>query len=561
MPGELCREWLGQHHVGTRFTQKLGTPSERGQHGRRQVGRKEARWMGIEGQGHGIAAAGARDAPSFLQQGAVAQMDAIEVANGNRRATQRSPQLPGDVVATADELHSLRDTGQIPLRQITAISTSASLSHLIGPMTSDRPPRPWPYLQPALFGVALVLYASVMPLGLSRVDGASQVAEALELGTGTTRGFFALLATRLGQYLPLGDTPARATFVSAVFCALAVAIAARLALRACMLLRPPANARQEERHFAHEPIAAAGAGLALAFSLTTFELGVTATTAAPTLALLLGAVLAGFALLRDHARADAAYVLAALAGFSAGVDSVAGPLLWPLLLGLSIWALRKGARWPLMAPLCFVAAWGASALAAVAVSSTTLTLGELLSGMQPLGVHSRGPLSPVLVELADEVGVIGSLLAVIGAVALAARSTLLAAWLVLTVVVSLLFAASSLPGPVAAPTRSAFPLAASILCTLAGTGLVHIANRLGRARAAGAFALAAILVASPALDGGARRWTHRAISPMHLLDRALARAQIRHVVCPGTPEMEGLFHLAKAQGLRPDLALGRCDGR
>jgi hypothetical protein len=428
-------------------------------------------------------------------------------------------------------------------------------------MTSGRPPRPWPYLQPALFGVALVLYASAMPLGLSRIDGASQVADALELGTRASRSLFALLAMRVGQYVPFGDTTTRATFVSAVFCALAVALAGRLALRACMLLRPPANARQEERHFAHEPIAATGVALAVAFSLTTFELGVTATTAAATLALLLGAVLAGFSLLREYARADAAYVLAALAGFSAGVDSVAGPLLWPLLLGLSIWSLRKGARWPLIAPLCFVASWGASALAAVAVSATTLSLGELLAGMQPLGVHSHGPLWPVLVELADEVGVIGSLLAVIGAVALAARSTVLSAWLVLTVVVSLLFAASSLPGLVAAPTRSAFPLAAAILCTFAGVGLVHIASRLGRARAAGAFALAAILVASPALDGGERRWSHRGISPMHLLDRALDRAQIRHVVCPGTPEMEGLFRLAKAQGLRPDLDLGRCDGR
>ena len=400
-----------------------------------------------------------------------------------------------------------------------------------------------------------------MPLGLSRIDGASQVADALELGTGASRGFFALLAMRLGQYLPFGDTPTRATFVSAVFCALAVALAGRLALRACMLLRPPANARQEERHFAHEPIAAMGSALAFAFSLTTFELGVAATTAAATLALLLGAVLAGFALLRESSRADAAYALSALAGFSAGVDSVAGPLLWPLLLGLSIWSLRKGARWPLIAPLCFAAAWGASVLAAVAVSSTTLSLGEVFAGMQPLGMHGHGPIGPVLVELADEVGVIGSLLAVIGAVALAARSTLLAAWLVLTVVVSVLFAASSLPVPVDTSTRSALPLAAAILCAFAGAGLVHIASRLGRARAAGAFALAAILVASPALDGGARRWAHRGIFPMHLLDRALARAQIRHVVCPGTPEMEGLFRLAKAQGLRPDVDLGRCDGR
>src|SRR6266542_506529 len=125
-------------------------------------------------------------------------------------------------------------------------------------------------IPPTLFGVALVIYASAMPLGLSRIDSAFRVADALELRSGASSGFWALLAMRLGQYLPFGDTPTRTTLVSAVFCALAVAFAGRLALRACMLLRPPPNARQEQRHFAHEPIAAIGAALAVAFSLTTF---------------------------------------------------------------------------------------------------------------------------------------------------------------------------------------------------------------------------------------------------------------------------------------------------
>jgi hypothetical protein len=44
---------------------------------------------------------------------------------------------------------------------------------------------------------------------------------------------------------------------------------------------------------------------------------------------------------------------------------------------------------------------------------------------------------------------------------------------------------------------------------------------------------------------------------MRLLDRALARAQIRSVVFPGTVEMDGLFRLAHALGLRPDLEIGK----
>jgi hypothetical protein len=63
-------------------------------------------------------------------------------------------------------------------------------------------------------------------------------------------------------------------------------------------------------------------------------------------------------------------------GLSAGVDAVAGPLLWPLLVGLAVWALRKGARWPLLAPALFVAVWGDSALAAVACSAVPVTVGR-----------------------------------------------------------------------------------------------------------------------------------------------------------------------------------------
>jgi hypothetical protein len=415
-------------------------------------------------------------------------------------------------------------------------------------------------LDPAIFAGALVLYALAMPLGLARVEGAAQVAAGIALDTSAQPAFFALLAMRAGQFLPFGDAPLRATFASAVLCALAVALVARLCLVVCALLRPPTNARQDARAFAHEPIAATGAALAAAFSLSTFDLGVSAGSAAATLVVLVAALLPGFALLRDHNRVTAGYMLAGIAGLTAGVDPVAGPLLWPPLVGLAIWSLRKGARWPLLAPLCFVVAWGASALAHVAASSVPMAGTWLFSGVGQLGMQGGSGLWASAVELADEIGVVGSLLAAIGMVVLATRASVLTAWLALTVLTSLLFAHSVERGVALwAPTRAALPLAIAVTCVFACVGVLHVSSRLGRARVAATFALAAMVVFSPAMDSGRSR--RRATLPMHLLDLALSRAEVGSLVCPGTAEMDGLFRLAHAQGLRPDLEIGRCGGK
>ena len=425
-------------------------------------------------------------------------------------------------------------------------------------MTRVCKPRDWPVLDPAIFAGSLLLYAFAMPLGLASVEGASQVAAGISLDTSAQPAFFALFAMRVGQFLPFGDTPLRANLVSAVLCALAIALVGRMCLQACALLRPPSNARQEPRDYAHEPIAAIGAALAAAFSLSTFDLGTAAGSAAATFAVLAGALLPGFALLRDHNRSGAGYLLAGIAGLSAGVDPVAGPLLWPPLVGLAVWSLRKGARWPLLAPLCFAAGWGASALACVATASAPIAATRLFSGVGRLDMHQGGELWSTAVELADEVGVVGSLLAVIGMVVLATRASALSAWLVLTVITSLLFT-HSVERAAWAPTRAALPLAIAVTCVFVCAGLLHVSSRLGRARVAATFALAAIVVLSPAMDSYRSR--RRTTLPMRLLDRALMRAEVSSVVCPGTSEMDGLFQLARAQGLRPDLEISRCGGK
>jgi hypothetical protein len=323
-------------------------------------------------------------------------------------------------------------------------------------------------------------------------------------------------------------------------------------------LRPTANARQDSRSFLHEPIAAAGAALAAGLSLSTFDAAINGGTAAATLLVLVAGLRAGLALLGDLRAARAGLVLAGLAGLSAGVDPIAGPLLWPLFVGLAVWSLRAGARWPLLAPLAFVVGWGSAVLAAVACSSTPVALGVLLEGMGRLAAHGGRVLWLTIVELGDQVGVISALLAAIGLVTLATRALLVAAWLVLTLLSAVVFALPVSPsGGASGPAAAALPLAIAMTAVLASVGLIHLSGRLGRARMAAALALAVMLVITPALDGG---WTHaarRATWSMHLLDRALDRVELRAAVDPGTREMDGLFRLARVLGMRPDMVVAR----
>ena len=187
---------------------------------------------------------------------------------------------------------------------------------------------------------------------------------------------------------------------------------------------------------------------------------------------------------------------------------------------------------------------------------------EEAEGVGAIGVDDRVQvyLADAL-EMADEIGAIGMILAVIGAIVLGARATSLVAWLALTAFTALLFAHATRPPieparaaasiALVGPARSALPAAICACCVFASAGVVHVSGRLGRARIAAASALAVILVLSPAMDRRARRGS--AGSPMHLLDRALERAEARSMVFPGSPTMDGLFALARAMGLRPDL--------
>lgn len=416
-----------------------------------------------------------------------------------------------------------------------------------------QPGRLWPALDIVVFSAALPVYVVAAPLGLGRVEAAREVAAGVALDPGQQGAPLVVLAMRLAEYLPVGHVVLRANLLSSLWCALAMALLARLSVTLVAALRPPPSARQDGRAFLCEPIAAGGSALAAGLSLATFGAGTTAGSIAPTLLVLLGGLWAELLLVRDLGNTAAGLALACLAGLSTAVGALPGLLLWPIMAGLAVWALRKGARWPLFAPLCFVAVFGGFALASGAASSVALSAREVF--VSPFVVPRGGvALAKTAGEVADQVGAVGVLLAAIGLFALAARTAVVGAWLGLNLVMAILLA-NLAEGPGGASyLRAALPLAVAISFSLACVGILHVSARLGRARTAAALALAVIVVLSPAMDGGRARWGGRVL-PVRLLDRALERAEVRSVVDPGTDEMAGLFRLARAIGLRPDLEI------
>ena len=397
--------------------------------------------------------------------------------------------------------------------------------------------REWPALEPLLFGGALALYAAGLPLGLDRAAAAPAVAGGATLeGGGTPLG---LLVARLFGCLPLGDLAARANLASALAGAVAVALLGRLACETVRLLHAPGRESRQPAD-AIEPVAAAGAAAVAALALGAFRAATGAGSAALTVALAAAAWVNALVLVRAPEDRRAGLRLALLAGLAAGVEPVAAPLLW--LPALFFWfrALRRGARWPLAAPVLFVGGLGV-VLFAVALSPTGPTVGELLGGLWP--ARAGEAVGPAAIEAGDQLGVVGLLLVALGALVLVARAPLAGILLLGTVGAGVWLSGTGVR------------LAAAAVAALLAVGIVHLARKLGRARLAAATAIAVMAAVSPALDGGSFRWTRDGRLPARLLARALVEVPLRAKVDPGTPEMSGLFHYAASLGLRPDITV------
>ncbi len=407
-------------------------------------------------------------------------------------------------------------------------------------------------------------YALIAPAGPTWLDSGEIGAAAVQLGSPHPTGFPLQIAlARLVTLLPVGELAFRLHLVSAAAAALA------LALVAALVAEVGGNRRAA-------CVAGAAAALLVGVSLTFARQASVAEVYAPTAALLAG----GLYLYDRVARgADARWGLglALVAGLGFGAH-----LSFRLLLGLPIALLlfvrlRRGARWPLLAPVVAVAAaaavhlllpvrsatgrtaevdWGHPRSAAALLDHATAA--EIRAGheeemlpAEPLVVRDNA--RRVLAGAADQLGGLALLAALLGAVYLARdrRSRWLLAALAVVAVGDALYAVALNPMGIA-DRQNGVPLALAV-GVLAGMGLVWLGRFAGRAGPFAAAAAGAIIAVGPALvawpalapaGDAARRFAEAA------LDRAPARAVL---LTRSDSLSAGVLFLQVAEQARPDV--------
>jgi hypothetical protein len=410
-------------------------------------------------------------------------------------------------------------------------------------MRARRAPKDWPALEALLFAGALLLYVGALPLGLERPTAGLTVAEGCALD-GTRGGPpLALLAIRLFAFFPIADLATRAALASAVAAALAVALLGRLAATALAAARTgdPANVPREDVRWAEpgtihprrppprdpvELVAVLGATAVVALSLGLFRTATSASSAPLTMVLVAAVWIRALKVWQAPDQARPGLSLALMAGLALGTEAVAVPLAVGPALVVILWAARR-ARWPLAAPLLFLA--GASVLLfPLAVG------GEVLARLWPARVPGG------MVAAAEELGVVGLLLAGGGLLGLVVRAPKLGLVLAAIGALAAWFSGAALA---VAAGAAVMPLA---------VGLWQLAGKLGRARPAAVTALAMLAVLATGMEGGPR-WRRDLRLPARLMERALDKAPPRATVDPGSPQMAGLFRYASLLGLGRDV--------
>jgi hypothetical protein len=200
---------------------------------------------------------------------------------------------------------------------------------------------------------------------------------------------------------------------------------------------------------------------------------------------------------RDPARVSTGLGLAFLCGLAAGAGWSIRAVAWPVAAVLTVWALRRGTRWPLLAPMVFVAGGGVALAGVVAATvEPPVTLGPW---WREIIAHDRFPdLATARAALslwADDLGVLALLVVGVGGIALLWRRSAETIFLVL---LSASAAAASLgDGDVL--------LARLILIAGAALPIVRghatLVRPFGRARGAVALVLGVIIVTWPAVVG------------------------------------------------------------
>lgn len=425
------------------------------------------------------------------------------------------------------------------------------------------PVRQW---TPRLVGLAgFAAYALAAPGGPTWLDSGEIGAAAFQLGSPHPTGFpLEIALARLMTLVPIGELAFRLHLVSAAAAGIA------LALVAALVAEVGGNRRAA-------CLAGAAGALLVGVTLVFARQATVTEVYAPTAALLAGAL---YLYDRVARGADARWglSLALVAGLGIGAHVTFRLLLALPLAALLFVRLRRGARWPLLAPVVVVAAAAAVHLVLPVRSATGRTeavdwghpqrAGGLIDHVSAADIREDHgaemlPDRPLVVrenaarflgETGDALGALAVLAGLFGALHLARdrRSRWLLVALASVVVGDALYAIALNPMGIADGQNGvALVLGVGVL---AGVGLVWLGQFSGRAGPFAVAAAGAILVVAPALvswpaigTGGdaARRFA----------EAALAAAPPRAILLTrGDSLSAGVLFLQVAEGARPDVA-------
>ncbi len=391
--------------------------------------------------------------------------------------------------------------------------------------------------------VALVL-AVAAPLGLSSGDGADQVAQAF----GMRRPFLtatslADLLARIFALFPIGEAGVRAQGAGALACVLAMTL---MVARSRLWVGKGGA-----------PSMIVGVALC-AVSRPFFETASAHPGTAVDLCLFVGIMQAIELVQRDPERRAAGLGLALLCGLATGGGWPLRVGTWPIAAAQAAWALRRGHRWPLLAPAVFIAGAGvvlAGVVVAPVGSATTLrmvlrqiAIPAFWGAPHPTGARE------ILAWVIDDAGVLGLLTATVGW-GLAVRGSAQAAPVLLGW--GLTIAAFLCTGDI-------FAVRLFVVASLASPVALAVTSftaTFGRARDAAVLLMAVILVLPPAVVGVRGILETPGRRDPALVARALDTAFDAHR--PGTPvpvdsEAARWWRYGRAVGLsQPRLAFGR----
>lgn len=438
-------------------------------------------------------------------------------------------------------------------------------------MRGDRDPRleVATHLVPRLAAAAaFILYTIWAPPSFYWLDSGELAAAGVGLGVAHPTGFpLYVMIARLASLVPVGELAFRVNLVSALAAAVAVAAVARLVIAAGGSKVPAV-------------VGGAASAAILAASLLLVRHATSAEVYAPT-----AAVLALTLLLVDRVArgGDARHglALAVVCGLGLGLHSIYR-LLVPLPVIALLWVrLRRGARWPLYAPVVTLSIAAALQLQMPARSATDrvaaldwghpdelgatwdhltarrirASFGDEIMSDRPVVVAEHG--RQLAVQIADGLGPLALLLALAGAVWLVSRRRHWFLFAAIACVVAIDAIYSVWINPMGLRDGQNATALAVAAAALAGLGLAWGSARLGRA-APWAGAVIAVIAALPPLlisaaevgPGAAgemaRRWSEAALDQLPPRAVALTRSDSLSA---------GLLFLTAAEGARPDVTV------